>query len=116
MTRSTRLCLGPFARALVVEEPSEVLDDLLREQGMEVVRFKGSPAEGELVSLLRKHGAQVLFKRSQVAVTRAVVEACPDLLAIQLCCIGDDSVDKQACADSGVMVFNDPVSNGRSVV
>ena len=35
---------------------------------------------------------------------------------IQLCCIGDDSVDKQACADYGVMVCNDPVSNGRSVV
>ena len=48
--------------------------------------------------------------------TRAVVEACPDLFAVQLCCIGDDSVDKQACADHGVLVFNDPVSNGRSVV
>ena len=35
---------------------------------------------------------------------------------IQLCCIGDDSVDKQACADHGVMIFNDPVSNGRSVI
>ena len=35
---------------------------------------------------------------------------------IQLCCIGDDSVDKKSCADHGVMVCNDPVSNGRSVV
>jgi D-3-phosphoglycerate dehydrogenase len=33
-----------------------------------------------------------------------------------LCCIGDDSVDKQACADAGILVMNDPISNGRSVV
>ena len=38
------------------------------------------------------------------------------LIGIQLCCIGDDSVDKQACADHGIIVCNDPVSNGRSVV
>ena len=35
-------------------------------------------------------------------------------MAIQLCCIGDDSIDKNACSDH--MIFNDPVSNGRSVV
>ena len=35
---------------------------------------------------------------------------------MQLCCIGDDSVDKVACAEHGVMVFNDPFSNARSVV
>jgi D-3-phosphoglycerate dehydrogenase len=58
----------------------------------------------------------VLFKRSRVPITREVLQQAPDLLAVQLCCIGDDSVDKRACADHGVLVFNDPVSNGRSVV
>ena len=52
----------------------------------------------------------------RVPVTREVVDRCPDLLAVQLCSIGTDSVDLDACARRGVMVFNDPVSNGRSVV
>lgn len=111
-----RICMGPLTRALVVENPHPVLDDLLREDGVEVVRHPGSPTEDELIALLQHHRSQVLFKRSRVEVSRRVVASAPDLLAVQLCCIGDDSVDKAACADHGVMVFNDPVSNGRSVV
>lgn len=109
--------MGPLTRALVVESPHESLDRLLEAQGMTVFRKKGdAPEVPELISLLQETRAQVLFKRSRVPVTREVVEACPELLVVQLCCIGDDSVDKQACADHGVLVFNDPVSNGRSVV
>jgi D-3-phosphoglycerate dehydrogenase len=109
--------MGPLERALVVEEPHDTLDDLLEGLGMTVHRKRGdAPDETELIKLLQASRAQVLFKRSRVPVTRAVLESCPDLLVVQLCCIGDDSVDKQACADNGVVVFNDPVSNGRSVV
>ena len=112
-----RTHLGPISRALVVENPHESLDDHLRALGMQVHRKRGAaPDEDELIELLRDTSSQVVFKRSRVPVSRRVVEACPDLLAVQLCCIGDDSVDKQACADHGVFVFNDPVSNGRSVV
>ena len=113
----SRICLGPLERALIVEEPHESLDELLLGVGMTVHRKPGdAPDEAELIQLLQKTRAQVLFKRSRVPVTRAVLEACPELLVVQLCCIGDDSVDKQACADHGVAVFNDPISNGRSVV
>ncbi|HCP46031.1 MAG TPA: 3-phosphoglycerate dehydrogenase, partial [Deltaproteobacteria bacterium] len=45
----------------------------------------------------------------------SVLEHAPDLFAVMLCCIGDDSVDKQAAAAAGVLVLNDPRSNGRSV-
>lgn len=112
-----RVLLGPLTRALVVENPHPTLDEELARQGVEVVRIKGNaPDEEELIRLLQQHRSQALFKRSRVPVSRRVVEACPELLVVQLCCIGDDSVDKVACADHGVMVFNDPVSNGRSVV
>jgi D-3-phosphoglycerate dehydrogenase len=111
-----RVCLGPLTRALVVEEPSPVLDELLRAGGMDVVRYEGSPDEDRLRALLAEHRSQVLFKRSQVEVSEDVIAASEHLLAVQLCCIGDDSVDKDAAAAHGVMVFNDPVSNGRSVV
>ncbi len=107
---------GPFRKALVVEHPDVVLDELLEAEGLLVDRATEVPDEAGLIRMLQAGGHHVLFKRSRVPVTRAVIEACPQLGAVQLCCIGDDSVDKRACADHGVLVFNDPVSNGRSVV
>ncbi len=111
-----RVRSGPFRRALVVEHPDAVLDEQLAEDGIEVERLHEVPDETALARILREGGHELLFKRSRVPVTRAVIEAAPALMAVQLCCIGDDSVDKRACADNGVIVFNDPVSNGRSVV
>lgn len=112
-----RLLSGPITRALVVENPHPSLDALLKAQGVEVVRVPGAaPDEEGLIAALLAHRSQALFKRSRVPVTRRVLDACPDLHVVQLCCIGDDSVDKQAAAAHGVMVFNDPVSNNRSVV
>jgi len=108
--------MEPFTKALVVEQPHPALDDHLREIGIEPVRLREVPDEEALVEALQDTGAQVLFKRSRVPVTRSIVEQCPDLYAVQLCSIGTDSVDLQACAEHGVLVFNDPVSNGRSVV
>lgn len=111
-----RILNGPLSRALVVECPHPSLDGLLEKQGFTVERVDASPDPAELAQLLQRGRHQVLFKRSRVQVTRSVLEACPDLVGVQLCSIGHDSVDKHACADHGVLVFNDPVSNGRSVV
>lgn len=111
-----RILLEPLSRALVIESPHPSLDVHLAEAGISVTRLDRVPDNGALVRALRDSGAQVLFKRSRVAVSRAVIEEAPELHAVALCCIGDDSVDKVACADHGILVFNDPVSNGRSVV
>ena len=112
-----RVLQGPLTRALVVENPHDSLDAHLIQLGLAVTRVSETPASPDaLIDLLQHHRSQVIFKRSRVEITREVVAACPDLFAVQLCSIGDDSVDKPACADHGVLVFNDPVSNGRSVV
>ncbi|MCP4806485.1 MAG: 3-phosphoglycerate dehydrogenase [Proteobacteria bacterium] len=112
-----RIVTGPLTRAVVVEDPHADLDGLLLAGGFtSVVRLPAAPPQDELIAALVDNRAQVLFKRSRVPVTRAVIEAAPDLVSIQLCCIGDDSIDKEACAEHGVLVFNDPISNGRSVV
>ncbi len=108
--------MEPFSRALVIESPHEKLDEGLSRGGFDVTRVDQITSDDALISALQQSRAQVLFKRSRVAVSRAVLAACPDLFAVQLCCIGDDSVDKVACAERGILVFNDPVSNGRSVV
>lgn len=111
-----RILLTPITRGLVVESPHPSLDGHLKAQGIDVTRVDALSGEGALIDALQATQAQVLFKRSRMPVTRALIEACPNLHAVQLCCIGDDSVDKDACAEHGVMVFNDPFSNARSVV
>lgn len=111
-----RILMEPLSKALVVESPHASLDEQLLPYGIEAVRLDKVADEKALIAALNSTGAQILFKRSRVPVTREVIEACPSLHVVQLACIGDDSVDKLACADNGVLVFNDPVSNGRSVV
>ena len=48
-----RIAMGPLTRALVVGNRDPSLDELLREDGLTVVRHAGSPGEDELIGLLR---------------------------------------------------------------
>lgn len=116
MPRVPRILTGPLRRALVIENPDPSLDAYLIKAGFEVERLHRAPDEDALIQKLNEGNYEILFKRSRVDITRRVVESAETLAAIQLCCIGDDSVDKAACAEHGILVFNDPVSNGRSVV
>jgi D-3-phosphoglycerate dehydrogenase len=100
---------------LVLENPDPCLDEHLAALGITATRIPDAPSEDELVRLLREGRYHLIYKRSRVPITERVVKASPDLAAVMLCCIGDDSVDKEACASQGVLVTNDPVSNGRSV-
>lgn len=111
-----RIWFSQFNKGLIIERPHPALDDYLRAMGIEPDRRDTPPRnEDELVAWLQEGGHNIIFKRSRVRITERVVQATPNLFAVQLCCIGDDSVDKEACARAGVLVFNDPVSNGRSV-
>lgn len=111
-----RVWKGKFKKALVLENPHASLDEYLRSEGIEVERMNEPPtSEDELIEVLRSGGHNLIYKRSRVQITRRVVESAPNLHAVMLCCIGDDSVDKVACAEAGVLVTNDPISNGRSV-
>ena len=111
----TRILRGPLQRALILENPDSVLDTGLAEVGFEVTRVPQTPDRTELYSLLEKHRPHLLFKRSRLEIDADVLDHAPDLFGVMLCCIGDDSVDKQAAADRGILVQNDPRSNGRSV-
>lgn len=111
-----RILLSPLTRGLVVESPHSSLESHLAPWGMTTARVDEVLDSATLIDAIRREEAHVLFKRSRVPVTAEVLAACPSLHAVQLCCIGDDSVDKEAAAQHGVLVFNDPVSNARSVV
>ena len=111
-----RIASNPFRNAVIVEGPHVSLDTHLQSIGITPHRLDTVPNESALIDAINATQAEVVFKRSRIPITREVLDACDSLAAVQLCCIGDDSVDKDAAADHGVMVFNDPVSNGRSVV
>ena len=114
----TRFLNDRFKKALILEEPDPSLDDYLRKQGIEPERVPKPDCydvEG-MLQRLEEGQHDLLFKRSRFVVDERVLQASQNLAAIMLCCIGDDSVDKAACAREGVLVINDPVSNGRSVV
>lgn len=114
----TRLLRDRFQKALILEEPDPSLDDYLREQGIEPERVPKPECYDvdAMVDRLREGQHDLLYKRSKFVVDERVVSASDRLAAVMLCCIGDDTVDKSACAEEGVLVANDPVSNGRSVV
>ncbi|MFB6274296.1 MAG: NAD(P)-dependent oxidoreductase [Salinibacter sp.] len=107
-----------FEKALILEEPDPSLDDYLRAQGIEPERVPKPECydQAAMVERLREGQHDLLYKRSKFVVDEDVVQASDNLAAVMLCCIGDDTVDKPACAGEGVLVQNDPVSNGRSVV
>lgn len=107
-----------FKKALVLENPDTSLDEYLREQGMEVERVPESLTTDReaILELLRNGQHDLIYKRSRFIVDEEVLAASENLAAVMLCCIGDDSVDKEACARAGVLVMNDPKSNARSVV
>lgn len=113
-----RFLNGVFKKALILENPSEELDALLEEQGIEAERLPESATldREHVIQRLRDGQHDLIFKRSRFEVDEEVLQASDNLAAVMLCCIGDDSVDKEACAREGVLVMNDPVSNGRSVV
>ena len=54
--------------------------------------------------------------RSNTTVSKRVLDAAPDLLAIGAYCIGTNQIDIAAAARRGIAVFNAPFSNTRSVV
>lgn len=118
MAENVRILNARFKKALILEEPDPTLDAYLIEQGIEVERLPLSMTQDveAVLERLRQGQHDLLYKRSRFEVDEAVLEASSKLAAIMLCCIGDDSVDKEACARHGVLVMNDPISNARSVV
>ena len=86
--------------------------------GIVVHAVPGALGEAALVSALQglpQDGPLMLGIRSKTRVTRAVLEAVPQLTAVGAFCIGTDQVDLGTARAGGIGVFNAPFSNTRSV-
>jgi D-3-phosphoglycerate dehydrogenase / 2-oxoglutarate reductase len=100
-------------KALLLENISGVAQSRFIEAGFEVESLPAALNKTQLREKL--HDVSVLGIRSKTNITRPALEAAPKLVAVGAFCIGVDQIDKQACNQHGVAVFNDPHSNSRSV-
>ncbi|MFI2707258.1 phosphoglycerate dehydrogenase [Nocardioides sp. CER28] len=108
-----------MAKALLLENIHPVAVENLEAAGFEVELRKASMSEDELVAALAPkngQGVTLLGIRSNTHITARVLDSAPDLTAIGCFCIGTNQVDLPAAAERGVVVFNAPYSNTRSVV
>jgi D-3-phosphoglycerate dehydrogenase / 2-oxoglutarate reductase len=101
-------------KALLLENIHPEAERLLGERGIDVVTVKGGLDEAELIAAVE--GVHLLGIRSKTHVTEAVLDAAEDLVAVGAFCIGTNQIDLVAAAEHGVVVFNAPFSNTRSVV
>jgi D-3-phosphoglycerate dehydrogenase / 2-oxoglutarate reductase len=101
-------------RVLLLEQIHPDADDILRSAGFEVESVERALDEDELIARLDR--VALLGIRSKTHVSRRVLEAAPNLLAIGAFCIGTNQIDVAAASEHGVTVFNAPFSNTRSVV
>lgn len=100
-------------KVLLLENVSGVAVTQFEEAGYEVESLKGALNENDLIAKIRE--ISVLGVRSKTRITAAALDAAPELISVGAFCIGVDKIDRNACSDRGIAVFNDPHSNSRSV-
>ena len=86
----------------------------LSTDGFSVETVSKSLSEDELIEKIKD--VHVLGIRSKTQVTQKVIDAAERLMVVSAFCIGTKQIDLEACKEKGVVVFNAPYSNTRSVV
>lgn len=78
-----------------------------------IKQIKGSLSEVEIIKAVKN--VHLLGIRSKTCITKKVLDAAEKLQAIGCFCIGVNQVDIKAATKNGIVVFNSPYSNTRSV-
>ena len=101
-------------RILFLENISEVAVRNFRQHGYnQIDKFSKALTEKQLIEEIRD--VHILGIRSKTQVTSKVLAAAKKLQAIGCFCIGVNQVDLTAATRNGIVVFNAPYSNTRSV-
>ncbi len=101
-------------KILLLENVHPAAFDNLSEDGFSVELIDKAIPEEELIEKIK--GVHVLGIRSKTQVTQNVLSAADKLLVVGAFCIGTTQIDLDTCKKKGVVVFNAPYSNTRSVV
>lgn len=100
-------------KILLLENVSQGAVQILREQGYQVDFHTKAWSEEELCAKIGEY--HVIGIRSKTKLTERVFRHANKLLAVGCFCIGTNQVDLAAAANSGIVVFNSPFANSRSV-
>jgi D-3-phosphoglycerate dehydrogenase len=99
---------------LFLENISDSALKLFKEAGYSSVRkLSGALSEQDLIKEVKD--VHLLGIRSKTQITNKVLDAAVKLQAIGCFCIGTNQVDLKTARNKGVVVFNAPYSNTRSV-
>ena len=101
-------------KILLLEGINDTAVSLFEEQGYASITRLPKALDGEaLIEALK--GVHILGIRSRTQLTREVLEAADRLVVVGCFCIGTNQVDLAAARERGIVVFNAPFSNTRSV-
>jgi D-3-phosphoglycerate dehydrogenase / 2-oxoglutarate reductase len=101
-------------KILLLEGVHPSAERIFRDAGYTNIESVKTALSGpELIAKL--DGVHFLGIRSRTTLTRDVFEAAEKLVAVGCFCIGTNQVDLSAATEHGVVVFNAPYSNTRSV-
>jgi D-3-phosphoglycerate dehydrogenase len=101
-------------KVLLLESIHPRAVELFEAEGYEVETISRALSEAELCEAIK--GVSIIGIRSKTKITRKVLSHANRLLAVGAFCIGTNQIDLPACAEKGVIAFNAPYSNTRSVV
>lgn len=101
-------------QVLVLENIHTHAFEKLKTEGYSVKYHTSALSEDELIAAIAD--VSILCIRSKTNVTARVLEHANRLMAVGAFCIGTNQIDLEACQQKGVVVFNAPFSNTRSVV
>lgn len=99
---------------LLLENIHPVAQEIFSREGYEVESLAQSLSEEELIKKIP--GVSILGIGSRTNITAKVVDSAERLLTIGRFGIGVNNIDLKACKTGGIVVFNAPYSNTRSVV
>jgi D-3-phosphoglycerate dehydrogenase len=101
-------------KILFLENISDAAIQLFRDNGyIDIKKISGALSEEELINAVKD--IHLLGIRSKTQITEKVLQHAAKLQAIGCFCIGTNQVNLKAATRKGVVVFNAPYSNTRSV-
>ncbi|NCV51446.1 MAG: phosphoglycerate dehydrogenase [Gammaproteobacteria bacterium] len=101
-------------KVLLLEGIHPSAERIFRDAGYENIETVKTALTGDELKA-KLEGVHFLGIRSRTTLTRDIFEAADKLVAVGCYCIGTNQVDLTAATEHGVVVFNAPYSNTRSV-
>ena len=101
-------------KVLLLEGVHPTAERIFRDAGYENIETVKTALTGDELKA-KLEGVHFLGIRSRTTLTRDIFEAADKLVAVGCYCIGTNQVDLTAATEHGVVVFNAPYSNTRSV-